>query len=270
MTLQRKDESHKKTREAQMPGERKKSTRVKEFYDTSDIARSVVKSCGMIANEANLRNVRRIVELMNEATDNKRFKSKDKNIFDKVVGITKRIYNDEGNLKKLLSRERLKKNLTVEEYDILISAFVEELNNGKSIEEQNQFCDKIEILKGEKLINEATEYKKYFNTEYTNIIDMLLELYDWERRMELFNKYKCLMNILLQKFKLEVEKQKEEEDKFEKAVNRLREKEPDLFNTEEFRKGEISEEFQVKLAVEMDLEEAINDFREYIKGISHE
>lgn len=108
MTLERKDESHKKTREAQMHGERKKSKRLKEFFDTSDVARSVLQSCGMPDDEANLRNVRRIVDLMNKITDNNKFKSKDEEIFNKVVGITKRIYND-GNLKKLISREYSKK-----------------------------------------------------------------------------------------------------------------------------------------------------------------
>lgn len=263
MDSQKNNNSHKKNREAQMVGERKKSTRVKEFLDTTDIIRSVLESCGMPYNDANSRTVRRIIELMNKVTNNNKFKSKDEEIFNKVVGITKRIYNDD-NLKRLISREHSKKNLTIEEYDILISAFVEEINKDKSLEEQEKIEKLVKSLNGDDLIEEAEKLRDYFNNEYTDAINMLLDINIADVRMKCFYKYKESIYDSMNELKSEIKNI----ERAHNAIISLLKKEPNILNKEELEKGILSEDLQVKLLVEMDLEEAINEFKEFSKNKS--
>lgn len=261
MDVQKNNEIYRKKREPQMVGERKKRTRVKEYYDTADIVNSVLEKCGWgEESDANSRSIRRIVELMNRTTGNGKFKTKDRDVFDKVVGITERIYNNT-NLKKLISREELKKNLTVEEYDILINAFVDEINKDKSLEEKEEILKIVESMKGNDLIKKAEELRNYFNQELTKSMERLLDIEFLDERMRCFNSYKESIYSSISKLRSEIEKM----EKIQNAIISVSNKEPNLLDKKDLMKGVISEELAVKLLVEMDLKSAIKDFEEYIR-----
>lgn len=256
------DKKHKQTREAQMSGERKKYERNKKFYDSADVVRNVLEQSGMPINEANSKNVRRIIELMRKITGRDTLKEKDTDIFNKIVGVTKRIYDEEeGTLKKLLSREMSGKNLTVEEYDILISAFMEEMKKGRSDEEQDIIEKRIKSLKGDDLIEEAIHLKEHFIKEHNILIDRLLEIENPETRMTILGNYKEFINNSLENLNTSITRHV----KLEKALKSLFIKEPELINSEEILIGNLSDELKARILVEMDLEDIINDIREHSK-----
>lgn len=253
MTIRGKSKVDKKTRKAQMVGERKNKLSKKSFYNVSDVIVAIHESLNLERSEGSERAIRRIVNLMNDITGNKNLKIKEEDVFNKIVGITKRIYQDDnGNLKKLMSKEFSKKNLTVEEYDVLI-------NKDKSLEEQKKLQNLVETLKGDDLIKEAEELREFFNKEYTNAINMLLDIQIENTRIECLNKYKASIYNSMNKFKDEI---KDIQMQHNAIINVLK-KEPNILNKEELKKGILSEDLQVKILVEMDLEDAIREYSEF-------
>lgn len=71
MTIREKSKVEKKTRKAQMVGERKNKLRKKSFYNVSDVIVAVHESLNLQRSEGSERAIRRIVNLMNDITDNK-------------------------------------------------------------------------------------------------------------------------------------------------------------------------------------------------------
>ena len=194
-------------RSPRMSGESNRKENVeKKYYSVSDIIRKVLKDLKLEYSEANARNIRRIIESFYKYTNIEKKTNFSKKDMDLIYGLTKNLFLNT-DAKKIFNKLGNKKELDIEEVDILANIFAEALEDNYSKEEAKVFLESIEKLKGEDFLECSEWLRDKFENKYTYTIEKLYSLRNTDRRDKFMSDFKSELINILNKFKYKADKE---------------------------------------------------------------
>lgn len=225
-------------RKARMPGEsNKKEEKIKDYYSISDIIRKILNDLDFEESEANARSIRRIIKSYYEFTNTEGKTKFSERELDLIYGITKKLFLDD-RAKRIFNKLGNRKELDIEEIDILANIFGEVLFDIYGDEESKSFLKKIEKIKGGGFMKCAEDLKSKFENEYENMIEELYSLNNSDRRDEIMDDIKCELTKTINKFKDKIDEESYMEyalHKIEESKENDREKVIEILKYEKFK-----------------------------------
>ena len=193
-------------RNPRMPGEsNKKEEKAKEYYTVSDIIRKILYDLNLEYSEANARNIRRIIESYYKFTNSSKKTKFSKEDLKLIYGLTKNLFLND-NAKKIFNKLGNKKELNIEEIDILADIFKDTLEENYGKEEGEKFLEEIKKIKGEDFLKCSDDMKSKFEYEYECITEKLYSLKNTNIRDNLIKNINYELTTILDNFNYEVGK----------------------------------------------------------------